>query len=128
APGRDGSMDMPKLDLDEIQGDVLTGMQKDAELFLFFKITDANRFKNLTRDLVIGRVITARRVRERERIVLQRPYGAAREPWLGLNLGFSKDGMAQLLGPRRPAMDAAFERGAAHPDTIALLDDPPVTT
>ncbi len=50
-------MDMPKLDLDEIQGDVLAGMQKDAELFLFFKIADANRFKNLTRDLVIGRVI-----------------------------------------------------------------------
>ncbi len=43
-------------------------------------------------------------------------------------MGFTKDGMTQLLGPQRPAMDPAFERGAAHPDTIALLDDPPVTT
>jgi len=121
-------MNMPKLDLGEIQGDVLTGMQKDAELFLFFKIADANRFKNLTSDLVIGRVVAARRVRERERIVLQRPSSAAREPWLGLNLGFTMDGMTRLLGPRRPAMDPAFERGAAHPETIALLNDPPVTT
>ena len=34
-------MHTSKLDLDEIQGDVLTGMQKDAELFLFFKIVSS---------------------------------------------------------------------------------------
>ena len=35
----------PELDLDDIQGDVLTGMHKNAELFLFFRITDVPRFK-----------------------------------------------------------------------------------
>jgi Dyp-type peroxidase family len=121
-------MDLPKLDLDEIQGDVLIGMQKDAELFLFFKIAEANHFKTLARDLLIGRVITARTVQERDRIVTRRPHREAREPWLGLNLGFTKDGMTRLLGSRRPAMGPAFERGAAHPDTVALLNDPPPPT
>ena len=49
----------------------------------------------------------------------------AREPWLGLNLAFTKDGMNQLLGANRPRMDPAFERGADHPETIAALNDPP---
>ena len=121
-------MHTSKLDLDEIQGDVLTGMQKDAELFLFFRIVDSNRFKYLARGSVIGRVVTARRVQERKRIATQRLHRGAREPWLGLNLGFTKDGMTELLGPRRPPMERAFERGAAHPDTIARLNDPPPAT
>jgi Dyp-type peroxidase family len=43
----------------------------------------------------------------------------------GINLGFSKDGLTQLLGAGRPALDPAFERGADHPDTTAALNDPP---
>jgi hypothetical protein len=39
----------PQLELDDIQGDMLVGMQKNAELFLFFKITDAPRLKTLMR-------------------------------------------------------------------------------
>jgi hypothetical protein len=35
-----------RLDLNEIQGDLLSGMQKHAEFFLFFKIADAARFKD----------------------------------------------------------------------------------
>jgi len=31
-------MDTPELELRDIQGDVLIGLQKRAELFLFFKI------------------------------------------------------------------------------------------
>ena len=33
------------LEMHDIQGDLLTGMQKNAELFLFFRISDAPRFK-----------------------------------------------------------------------------------
>ena len=40
----------------DIQGDLLTGMQKNAELFLFFRITDARRFKAITKRHLIGRV------------------------------------------------------------------------
>jgi Dyp-type peroxidase family len=42
-----------------------------------------------------------------------------------LNLAFTKDGMTQLLGPRRPQLDPSFERGADHPLTLATLNDPP---
>ena len=120
----------PELDLDEIQGDLLVGMQKNAELFVFFKITDASRFKVLAGRYLVGQVTSVRRARARDEIVQQRrergdPPG---EGWLGLSLGFTNDGMTQLLGSRRPPMDPAFERGAAHPDTIELLNDPPATT
>jgi Dyp-type peroxidase family len=43
----------------------------------------------------------------------------------GLNLGFTKDGLTQLLDSGRPTLDLAFERGADHPDTIATLHDLP---
>jgi Dyp-type peroxidase family len=123
-------MTTPELDLDEVQGDLLVGMQKNAELFVFFKIADPLRFKALASGYVVSQVTSALRARDREEIVAQRkPLGdAPAEPWMGLNLGFTKDGMTQLLGARRPEMDPAFERGAAHSDTIALLNDPPVTT
>ena len=118
------------LDLDAIQGDLLVGMQKNAELFVFFKIADAARFKSLASRYVVGQVTNLRRARQREQIIEQRKDqgGTPEEPWLGLNIGFTQDGMTQLLGTRRPQMDPAFERGAAHPDTIALLNDPPATS
>jgi len=37
------------LEMHDIQGDLLTGMQKNAELFLFFRITDARRFKDIAK-------------------------------------------------------------------------------
>ena len=39
-----------RLDVNEIQGDLLVGMHKNAELFLFFKIADIVRFKALVRE------------------------------------------------------------------------------
>src|SRR5438552_3521330 len=74
----------PELDLDEIQGDMLVGMQKNAELFVFFKITDAPRFKALASGYVVGQVTNVRRARDRERIIEQRKElgDAPAEPWL----------------------------------------------
>jgi len=119
----------PQLDLDEIQGDVLIGMQKKAELFIFFKIADAARFKALTREYVVGRVTNTRTAQQRDREVYEsgRQGAAKTGAWLGLNLGFTKDGLTRLLGPSRPRLDPAFERGADHPDTIAALHDPPLS-
>jgi Dyp-type peroxidase family len=117
----------PELELDDIQGDMLVGMQKNAELFVFFKITDVPRFKARAQESIVGQATNARRALDRERIVRERKQHGAPPagPLLGLNLGFTKDGMSQLLGPPRPAMEPAFERGAAHPDTVALLNDRP---
>jgi Dyp-type peroxidase family len=114
------------LEMHDIQGDLLTGMQKNAELFLFFRITDAHRFKDIAKRQLIVRVTTTRTVTERERRVAQRTAygGTSDEEWIGINLGFTKDGLTQLLGKNRPRMEAAFERGADAAQTIAALHDP----
>src|SRR5262245_7271012 len=116
----------PQLKLDDIQGDTLVGMQKNAELFLFFKITDAPRFRALMRQYIVGQVTNARTTVEREGIIEARKRGrpVSSGPWLGLNLGFTSEGLNQLLGARRPKLDPAFERGAADPATVARLNDP----
>jgi deferrochelatase/peroxidase EfeB len=118
---------VPRLDLNEIQGDLLSGMQKNAELFLFFKIADAARFKDLAREYVVSRLTNGRMVPERDGSVEARRHrgGSGQMPWLGVNLGFTRDGLMRLLGPNRPRMDPAFERGADDPETIAALNDPP---
>ncbi|MBV9198848.1 MAG: Dyp-type peroxidase [Alphaproteobacteria bacterium] len=116
----------PMLDLDDIQGDVPVGLQKDFEGFIFFKILDRGAFKLALRCDVIGRITSARRARARELEILRRKRlgHAGRDPMPGLNLGFTKDGLTQLLGPQRPTLDPAFERGADDPKTTATLHDP----
>src|SRR5437868_4696102 len=44
---------------------------------------------------------------------------------MGLNLGFTSDGLTQLLGAGRPQLDPSFERGADTRETIERLYDPP---
>jgi deferrochelatase/peroxidase EfeB len=120
----------PVLDLDDILGDVLQGLQKNSETFIFFKIQDAQAFKNAMKANVIGRITTALQVRDREEINQRRKE--QNEPpvdqWLGLNLSFTKEGLTQLLGTNRPQLDPSFERGAADPATISALNDPATST
>src|SRR5215471_15500948 len=73
----------PQLDLNEIQGDLLIGMQKNAELFIFYKIADTARFKALMREYVAGRVTNTWTAQQRDREVYEnRRRGAARtEAW-----------------------------------------------
>jgi len=119
----------PRLELNDIQGDVLLGMQKHAELFIFFRIAEPARFKARTNENLVGRVTSTLTVKERDRSL----YGGPRQQdleakaWLGLNLGFTKDGLTRLLGPSRPRLDEAFERGADHSKTTASLNDPPLS-
>jgi Dyp-type peroxidase family len=118
--------EVPMLDLDDIQGDVPIGLQKDCEDFIFFKILDKGAFKLALRRDVIGRITSARRAQQRELAIAQRQRlgQTGRDPVPGLNLGFTKDGLTQLLGSQRPTFDTAFEHGADHSDTIAALHDP----
>ena len=44
---------------------------------------------------------------------------------IGLNLGFTSDGLTQLLAAGRPRLDASFERGAEARETIERLHDRP---
>src|SRR5207245_2740801 len=74
------------------------------------------------------RLTSLRRTLERRAVAKRQQHSGARATyaWEGLNLGFSNHGLTRLLGGGRPALDAAFERGAGNPDTIAMLNDPPV--
>ena len=55
----------PRLDLDDIQGDVLLGLQKDFEDFMFFKIVNAALFKRSMYQYVLKRVTSTRQVQHR---------------------------------------------------------------
>src|ERR1035441_2985561 len=54
------------MDLDQIQGDVLIGLQKFAEQFLFFQIKDVAGFKALLRKKIANLITSTRMVKERE--------------------------------------------------------------
>jgi Dyp-type peroxidase family len=120
-------MRLPTLNLAEIQGDVLIGLQKNAENFIFFKIVDVASFKGLLKGAVLQRITHSEQVQEKEAFVQRHKSLGHRtgESFRGLNLGFTKDGLAQLIGAYRPKLDPAFEKGADHPETIAALHDPP---
>jgi len=120
-------MTRPMLELDDIQGDIVVGLQKYYEIFLFFKIVDPLLFKRAVRLHVISR-ITSARVAHRRELILRSRKGLGRksiDPSRGLNVGFTKDGLTQIFGAARPALDPSFERGADHQDTIEMLNDPP---
>ena len=120
-------MATPMLEMDDIQGDILEGLQKNAEMFLFYKITNTAAFRQLIKERGIGRITNVRRVRDQDLIIKrhQTLRTGWRESFPGLNLGFTKDGLTQLIGAGRPKLDPAFERGADHPETIRTLHDPP---
>ena len=115
------------LELDDIQGDILVGLQKYYEIFLFFKIVDPLLLKRAVRLHVISR-ITSARVAHRRELILRSRKGLGRksiDPLRGLNVGFTKDGLTQIIGAARPALDLSFERVADHQNTIDMLNDPP---
>lgn len=119
-------MNPPALDLDDIQGDVLEGLQKNVENFLFFKIVNKIYFKDLLRRYIPGQITSARLVTDRQTTIERRKkFDQARsDRFLGLNLGLSHCGLAQLVVTGIPKLDPAFERGADHQNTIEILNDP----
>jgi len=120
-------MTQPMLDLDNIQGDVVVGLQKDCEVFLFFKIVDPPLFKKSMRLHVVSRITTARLAHRRELVLRSRKglYRKIGDAMRGLNIGFTKDGLTEIIGAGRPRLDPAFEKGAGNRETIEKLHDPP---
>lgn len=52
-------------------------------------------------------------------------YGdVSNEEWIGISLGFTKDGLIPRLEENRPRMEAAFECGADATQTVAALHGP----
>jgi Dyp-type peroxidase family len=117
-------------DLDDIQGDVLVRLQKEVQEFFFFKINDTISFKDSMKHYILGRITSARRAHQRElRIQRCREQGeSALDEFVSLNLGFTKDGLSQLIRTQALRFDPAFERGAAAAHTIKILNDPPCSS
>jgi Dyp-type peroxidase family len=114
---------LPGLDLDQIQGDVLIGLQKIVERFVFFEIKDVVQFKALLRRRIAHRVTTSRIVQLRE-FQLQNHKNQGQTtilPIVGVNLGFTKDGIGKLL-PAADLQDPSFKNGAR--SQAAALNDP----
>jgi len=118
------------LDLEEIQGDVLVGLPKRAENFIFFKITHPALCMKSMKQNGLFRVTSAQRVNN-QKVILQRRKKLGQrtiEPFWGLNVGFTKNGMTELIGAERLTLDPSFKRGADHRDTIEMLNDPPCSS
>ncbi|MBV8504461.1 MAG: Dyp-type peroxidase, partial [Alphaproteobacteria bacterium] len=119
-------MGLPSLELGDIQGDVLIGLQKNAEYFAFFKIANSSSFKRLVKQHVAWRITSAWQANHQEQQLSQTSrYKKSPAIVIGLNLGFTSGGLTQLLGAGRPRLDPSFERGAAAKETIEWLHDPP---
>jgi hypothetical protein len=52
-------VELPLLELGDIQGDVLIGLQKNAECFVFFKIANLGSFRRLLKQHVTWRITSA---------------------------------------------------------------------
>jgi len=121
-------VELPSLELGDIQGDVLIGLQKNAECFIFFKIVNIGSFKRVVKQHVAWRITNTWQVNRQEQRLLQSShYKKSPGAFIGLNLGFTCDGLTQLLGASRPRLDPSFERGAEDQATIERLHDPPAS-
>jgi Dyp-type peroxidase family len=115
-----------RLDLADIQGDILEGLPKNYENFIFFKIASSISFKQLAKIWVLRTITSADQVHDQELAsdLRKRRGQKAYESFQGLNLGITNAGLNRLMGAGRPKLDPAFERGADGPNTIEALNDP----
>jgi Dyp-type peroxidase family len=116
----------PQLELDDIQGDIVVGLQKDFEWFVFFTIDDAARFKEFARRTLLSRISSAAQVLKQEH-ELQAHKASGRNgklPLFGLNIGFTRAGLEKLGIPDLDEFnDSAFAEGMTSRST-GILNDP----
>jgi len=101
------------LELAEIQGDVLLGLQKFFECFVFFEIKDTAAFKAASQHRILRRITTSQVVRLREFELRDYKTQGKREniPLVGLNIGFTSTGLKKLVGIGDLG-DSSFQAGA----------------
>lgn len=107
--------DIPVLELHDIQGDVLVGLQKDFELFVFFEIVAVSGFKQSLRSSLSLMVTSVLLAKTREMLCdARRAAGqGTRLALAGLNVGFTATGLEALLGTLPEGLDPSFVAGAA---------------
>jgi len=109
----------PKLNLKEIQGEVLIGLQKNAENFIFFKIVDVASFKGLLKGIVLQRSTNSEVVQQQE-ILIQRHKSLVQRMRIRLtpkNPRFSDDCRFPGSGDPRPVFRGCISDVAMNPCT-----------
>jgi Dyp-type peroxidase family len=112
-----------RIAVNEIQGDVLIGLQKNFEAFVFFQILDVAKFKSVVRSQLGLHVTTTGDVAARER-QLEALKAAGRHetlPLIGVNIAFTAVGLGKLV-PGTDLGDPSFALGAQA--QAALAGDP----
>src|SRR5580700_3845585 len=86
-----------QLDVDNIQGDILIGLQKNYESFICFTIADVTSFRRFLAVLA-SRITTLRTTLEREFILDMRHTAQSAEifTFVGTNIGFTAAGLRTL--------------------------------
>jgi Dyp-type peroxidase family len=122
----------PVLAIDEIQGDVLLGLQKQAQAFIFFSIFNVGNFKKRFTTFVLKRVTNTRQAQTIEKLLAANKalHGPLIKEVRGLNVGFTNSGIAKLAGSNA-GKDASFLAGAParaaagpQPDGFPPINDP----
>ena len=114
------------LNLDEIQGDVLIGLQKKFQLFVPFTIKDVPAFKSVLRREIARRITSTQDVKDRELMLagLKVQNIDTVLPLIGLNLALSGTGLKKLV-PALGLGTGPFEALLKTPEAIAgSCDDP----
>lgn len=114
------------LALDQIQGDVLVGLQKDYQRFIAFQIIDRVRFKQFLRNLA-PIITTTQKVLEREFTIQLLKKNPNKEVFLftGVNISFTFSGLVELGLPNLGKIkDASFRAGL--PARSAAIGDPTI--
>lgn len=109
--------DQITVDLDQIQGDVLIGLQKRAEVFVLLEISDPAQFR-IDLATVLGDVTFLRATKDVE----QTKPG----PFISLNMAFSVTGLEKvglITDATKGQLDASFVAGA-FARASGLADDP----
>ncbi|PZM10308.1 hypothetical protein CPY51_23415 [Rhizobium tubonense] len=120
--------DNSNIDLGDIQGDILIGLQKDAQVFVFFKIDDIPTFKKKLTALR-PLITSTKTVIDRERQIgdAKAASNHSRLPLFGCNVGFTYPGLGKLMGnpnfgDAAPTLDPSF-KGGAKASAATLKDD-----
>ncbi|KIM91350.1 hypothetical protein PILCRDRAFT_57880 [Piloderma croceum F 1598] len=120
----------PTLNLDSIQGDVLQGLAKKFEIFLFGAITDATKFREQLRDIIPLITTTTQALADAQKIADHKAQGHSNYLKLvGTNIAFSQKGL-DALGITDDLGDAIFKQGMLADASAGAqgLGDPGVVT
>lgn len=115
----------PSLNLANIQGDLVIGLQKRAQAFLFFSIRDLKSFKTALKQLVPD-ITTTQDVQDADKKIAQaREDAKGGRVWLkinGLNIAFTAAGLTKLgiTDDKQPSRGVFFT--GAEADAISLGD------